>query len=110
MMPLGIRSTASSDAIHLIVGHSLVLTSAAPLRRIYVGDPAVLQTYTSGTSEVVLTAKTPGVSSLVFWDEAGAIGCTRSPSISTLLRSAARSRRPSPARLFTLAPVRAELP
>jgi pilus assembly protein CpaC len=36
-----------------------------------VGNPAVLQTYTSGTSEIVLTAKAAGVSSMVLWDEAG---------------------------------------
>jgi pilus assembly protein CpaC len=48
-----------------------VLTSDAPLRRIYIGDPAVLQTFTSGASEVVLTARAPGVSSLVLWEEAG---------------------------------------
>ena len=48
-----------------------MLTSAAPLRRIYVGNPAVLQTYTSGSSEIVLTAKTAGVSSMVLWDETG---------------------------------------
>ena len=48
-----------------------MLTSATPLRRIYVGNPAVLQTYTSGSSEIVLTAKTAGVSSMVLWDDAG---------------------------------------
>jgi pilus assembly protein CpaC len=49
----------------------VLLTSAAPLRRVYVGNPAVLQTYTSGSSEVVLTAKTAGVSSMVLWDDTG---------------------------------------
>jgi pilus assembly protein CpaC len=57
--------------LHLVVGHSILLVSAAPLRRVYVGNPAVLQTYTSGAAEIVLTAKTPGVSSMVLWDDAG---------------------------------------
>jgi pilus assembly protein CpaC len=48
----------------------MVLTSDTPLRRVYIGDPSVLQTFTSGASEVVLTAKAAGVSSLVLWDEA----------------------------------------
>ncbi len=71
LAPLDIRAVATGNALHLIVGHSLLLSSAAPLRRIYVGDPAVLQTYTSGATEIVLTAKAAGVSSLVVWDEAG---------------------------------------
>jgi len=66
-----LHSASASDVIHITLGHSVVLTSATPLRRIYVGNPAVLQTYTSGTSEIVLTAKTAGVSSMVLWDEAG---------------------------------------
>jgi pilus assembly protein CpaC len=67
-----IQSTAAANELHIPVGRSVVLTSAAPLRRVYVGNPAVLQTYTSGTTEVVLTAKAPGVSSMVLWDESGA--------------------------------------
>ena len=66
------QSASSSDAIRLTVGHSLILTSATPLRRVYVGNPAVLQTFTSGSSEVVLTAKTTGVSSMVLWNDDGA--------------------------------------
>ena len=66
-----IHASSVNDALHITVGRSVVLTSAAPLRRIYVGNPAVLQTYASGTSEIVLTAKTAGVSSMVLWDAAG---------------------------------------
>lgn len=68
--PLVVRSANASDVLHVIVGHSVVLTSATPLRRVYVGNPAVLQTFASGATEVVLTAKAAGVSSLVLWDEA----------------------------------------
>lgn len=55
----------------MVVGHSLVLTTATPLRRVYIGNPAVLQSFTSSSTEVVITAKAPGVSSLVLWDSAG---------------------------------------
>ena len=61
----------AGDVLHIPVGHSVVLVSATPVRRVYVGSPAVLQTYTSGANEIVLTAKSAGVSSLVMWDEAG---------------------------------------
>jgi pilus assembly protein CpaC len=70
-LPLAIHSPAVGDALHIMVGRSVVLTSASPLRRVYVGNPAVLQTFTSGSAEIVLTARTSGVSSMVIWDEAG---------------------------------------
>src|ERR1035441_8776486 len=70
-VPLTLQSAAAGDVLHLVVGHSILLVSAAPLRRVYVGNPAVLQTYTSGAAEIVLTAKTPGVSSMVLWDDGG---------------------------------------
>ena len=70
-VPPTIHSATANDVIHLTVGHSAVLTSAVPLRRVYIGNPAVLSSYCSGTSEIVLTAKTAGVSSMVLWDEAG---------------------------------------
>jgi pilus assembly protein CpaC len=70
-LPLAIHSSAADDVLHITVGRSVVLSSAAQLRRVYVGNPSVLQTFTSGSAEIVLTAKSAGVSSLVIWDEAG---------------------------------------
>ena len=58
-----LHSATACDMIHMTVGRSVVLTSASSLRRIYVGNPAVLQTYTSGTNEIVLTARATGVRS-----------------------------------------------
>ena len=58
------------STLHITVGRSTVLTTAAPLKRIYVGNPAVLQSFNAAPTEVVLTAKIPGTSSLVLWDTA----------------------------------------
>ena len=66
-----LRAAEAAGTIHIPDGHSVLMTAPCPLKRIYVGNPAVLGTFTSGTSEVVLTAKQPGVSSLVLWDKAG---------------------------------------
>jgi pilus assembly protein CpaC len=66
-----IHSATAKDVLHLTVGRSVVLTSAVPLRRVFIGNPAVLASYCSGTAEIVLTAKTAGVSSMVLWDGAG---------------------------------------
>jgi pilus assembly protein CpaC len=69
-LPLVVHSANADDVLHIIVGRSVMLTSATQLRRVYVGNPAVLQAFSSSPAEVVLTAKAPGVSSLVLWDEA----------------------------------------
>ena len=66
-----IQAATASDTVHMIVGQSVVLTAIAPLRRVYVGNPSVLLTYPSGASEIVLTAKTVGVSSMILWDTVG---------------------------------------
>jgi len=68
---LHVQPVGSSDTLTMVVGHTLVLTTATPLRRVYIGNPAVLQSFTSSSTEVVITAKAPGVSSLVLWDSAG---------------------------------------
>ncbi len=68
---LELESSMATEKLHVIVGQSIVLHGTAPLRRIYVGNPAVLQTFNGGPSETVLTAKQPGVSSLVLWDDQG---------------------------------------
>jgi len=70
-LPLTMQSAAAGDVLHLVVGRSMLVTSSGPLRRVYVGNPTVLQTYTSGSSEIVMTAKMAGQSSMVLWDEAG---------------------------------------
>lgn len=41
------------------------------LRRIYVSNPAVLDSFTASPTQIVITAKTAGVSSLVLWNETG---------------------------------------
>ena len=48
-----------------------MLKSPTALRRIYIGNPSVLQSYTSGLTEVVLTPKQAGVSSIIVWDVNG---------------------------------------
>ncbi len=60
-----------SETLHLALGRSLILTTQTPLKRIYIGNPAVLQSYASGPTELVLTAKACGLSSLVLWDADG---------------------------------------
>ena len=68
---MDIRDITPTDTLHIVVGRSTVLRGTNPLKRVYIGNPAVLQSFTAGPSEIVLTAKVPGISSLVLWDTIG---------------------------------------
>lgn len=59
-----------TQSVHIQVGRSIILNTQARLRRIVISNPDVLETTTISTSQVVVTAKQPGNSSLVLWDEA----------------------------------------
>jgi pilus assembly protein CpaC len=67
----GIETTGAKERLHVVVGQSLSLQSATGLKRIFVGNPSILETYTSGPNEVIVTAKGAGISSLVLWDADG---------------------------------------
>jgi pilus assembly protein CpaC len=69
---MSLQSNGAQDTLHIMVGQSTILNGVSQMRKIYVGNPAVLQTYTSGPEEVVVTGKAPGISSLVLWDSGGA--------------------------------------
>lgn len=57
--------------LHILVGQSLMVRTPGPLRRIFLGNPAVLESFSASPEELVLTAKTPGVSSVILWDTRG---------------------------------------
>ena len=57
--------------LHLIVGRSVVVDTPERLRRVYVANPAVLDSLTSSSHQIVLTAKRSGTSSVVLWSESG---------------------------------------
>jgi len=64
-------NTDDAHRLHLIVGRSLFLNFPERLRRVYVSNPAVLDSLASSPFEVVITAKSPGTSSLVLWSTGG---------------------------------------
>jgi pilus assembly protein CpaC len=68
---MDLRDVSATTTLHIVLGRSTVLRGVAALKRIYVGNPAVLQSFTAGPSEIVLTGKSSGVSSLVIWDTLG---------------------------------------
>jgi pilus assembly protein CpaC len=58
-----------TQSVHIQIGKSIVLNTQSRIRRIVVSNPAVLDTVTVSSTQVVVTAKLPGSSSLVLWDE-----------------------------------------
>jgi len=58
-----------TQSVHIQVGRSIVLNSQSRLRRIVVSNPNVLDTVTVSPTQLIVTAKLPGVSSIVLWDE-----------------------------------------
>ena len=61
----------AASTLHLVVDRSLFIETAKRMRRVYVTNPAVLDALAATPHQLVVTAKTPGTSSLVVWDEGG---------------------------------------
>jgi pilus assembly protein CpaC len=60
------------EPLLLSVGHSTVLRTQQRLRRVYVSNPAVIDSITASPHELVLTAKAGGASTVAVWTEDGA--------------------------------------
>ncbi len=70
--PVGFtQSAAAREALHVVVGRSIFLDTAERVRRVYIANPLVVDSYTANPHEIVLTSKAPGTSSVILWDEAG---------------------------------------
>src|SRR5947207_10797413 len=60
---------AANQVLHILVGHSVVIRTEARLRRVLVGNSAVVTTATTAPNELVVTATAAGSSSVVLWQE-----------------------------------------
>jgi pilus assembly protein CpaC len=65
----GTESFAGNQVLHILVGHSVVVRTQARLRRVLVGNPAVVTTANTAPNELVVTAAGAGSSSVVLWQE-----------------------------------------
>lgn len=59
------------ETLRILVGHSVVVRTQSRIKRVLTGDPTVLESVPTSPTEVVLTAKQTGGSSLVLWEENG---------------------------------------
>jgi len=57
--------------VHIVVGHSLLIHTPSRVKRILTGNPSVIESVVTSPAELVITAKEPGSSSLMLWDESG---------------------------------------
>ncbi len=67
----GQASDEGAESLHVVVGHSLLIRTASRVKRILTGNPAVIESVLTSPQELVVTAKQPGGSSLMLWEEMG---------------------------------------
>jgi len=67
--PVSANNFAGNQVLHILVGHSVVIRTDSRLKRVLVGNPAVITTATTSPNEVVVTATAAGSSSVVLWQE-----------------------------------------
>lgn len=70
---LGPANESITTPRHLQVGQILVINTTKRVTKVYVVDPTVLESYVSSPKQIILTAKSPGLTSALFWDEGGAM-------------------------------------
>src|ERR1700686_5212425 len=74
-MPSPVQAEQLTDveapqALHLLVGRSLVITSPARIKRISLADPEIAEAIVVSPTQVLVNGKKPGGVSLLLWDEA----------------------------------------
>lgn len=65
------QEAPETETVHILVGRSILVNMQARLRKVYLSNPAVLDSTTTTPTQVVISAKSPGSSNVVFWDEEG---------------------------------------
>lgn len=59
------------QTLHLLVGHSILITSPTRVKRVSIADPAIAEAIVVTPYQVQINGKAPGGVSLIVWDEAG---------------------------------------
>jgi pilus assembly protein CpaC len=65
------RNASMGQTLHVTLGHSIFIDTKTRLRRVYVSDPAVINSVTLSPNQIIVTGMSPGISSLTLLDEAG---------------------------------------
>jgi len=62
---------AQPQTLHILVGHSLLITSPTRIKRVSLADPAIAEATVVSPYQVLVNGKAPGGVSLIIWDESG---------------------------------------
>lgn len=71
LLEISSHTEGAAETLRLLVGRSMFVNTETRLRRVYVSNPGVLDSVTESPTRIVITARAPGVSSLLLTDEAG---------------------------------------
>lgn len=63
--------SANEQTLHLLVGHSLLITSPTRIKRVSIADPTIAEAIVVSPYQIQINGKAPGGDSLLVWDEAG---------------------------------------
>lgn len=64
-------ASTETQTLHVLLGKSLVINLETRLMRVMVSSPNVISAVPTSPTQVVVSAKTVGASSLILWDETG---------------------------------------
>ncbi|MGH9538234.1 MAG: type II and III secretion system protein family protein [Terriglobales bacterium] len=62
---------SEGQALHILVGKSVVVNVQTPITRVLSSNPAVIETLATSPTEVVVEGRAAGTSSLILWDQSG---------------------------------------
>jgi len=63
------QESSEPQALHLLVGRSLVITSPSRIKRVSLADPDIAEALVVSPTQVLVNGKKPGGVSLLVWDE-----------------------------------------
>ena len=70
--PVPVTQSPESEgpqALHLLVGRSIVISSPARIKRVSLADPNIAEAIVVSPTQVLVNGRTPGGVSLIIWDE-----------------------------------------
>jgi pilus assembly protein CpaC len=65
------QESENAQTLHLLVGHSLLITSPTRIKTVSIADPAIAEAIVVSPNQIQINGKAPGGDSLLIWDEAG---------------------------------------
>jgi pilus assembly protein CpaC len=69
--PVQQNLSSEGQALHILVGKSVVVNVQAPITRVLSSNPSVIETLATSPTEIVVEGRAPGSSSLILWDQSG---------------------------------------